>query len=339
LTPLVRLIADLARGHGFADVGSALLVTPRDATSNCVVALVLDPRSAEPMLVAKIARLPEAEQAIVHEAETLRAIQNRRLTATVPAVVGLDQLKDSLMLIETALVGETIRPDDLRRRRQHWVDEVLLWLLDLSAPATGRADFDQLVEAPLQRFAAALPPEGREVALVERTLEALAPLRAAPAPAVVEHGDLSHPNLIRLRDGRIGVVDWELARPAGLPANDLCFFLGYVALISRRAHTARRQAAAFDEAFAAPDGWARRPLLAYARRMEIELGLLTPLLVATWARYSARLVGRVEGHPLGLQRKTSSRLAPETLAAVRGSPYWTLWERSLDLAPRLNWFE
>ena len=53
------------------------------------------------------------------------------------------------------------------------------------------------------------------------------PLRAASVPRVFEHGDLSHPNLIWLPTGRVGVVDWELAEEEGFPLHDLSFFLAF----------------------------------------------------------------------------------------------------------------
>lgn len=337
---LVELVSDLAvRPHGSEarSLGPAVLVTPREPTSNCVVALVLDAHGGAPELVVKIPRLLEAEAAIVREAETLTMIQAERPTATVPSVVALTSVDGQMLLVESALVGETISPSELRRRPRRCVDDVLRWLLDLPRPRPGPVRFDALVELPLRRFAAALPPETEEVSLVEETLEALDELRSAGLPAVVEHGDLSHPNLIRMNDGRVGVVDWELADVDGLPATDLCFFLGYVAATVRRARAPRQLAAAFDAAFAAPDGWARPPLLAYARRVGIDPSLLSPLLVATWARYAVRFAARIEGaaaDPTASGERGA--ISPVALAALRDSPHLVLWEHALRTRPRFR---
>ena len=43
------------------------------------------------------------------------------------------------------------------------------------------------------------------------------------------------PNLLTMHDGRVGVVDWELAQANSLPAVDVFFFLTYVAFSQRRA--------------------------------------------------------------------------------------------------------
>jgi aminoglycoside phosphotransferase len=337
LTPLVDLVSGLtALPHRARDLGPTVLVTPREPTSNCVVALILDARSGAPALVVKIPRLAEAEAAIVREAATLRTIHAGRPTATVPSVVALASVEGQTLLVESALVGETISPAELRRRPHGCVEDVLRWLLDLPRPRPEPARFDELVELPLRRFAAALPPEAAETSLVGETLEALDELRRAALPAVVEHGDLSHPNLIRMRDGRVGVVDWELAEVEGLPAADLCFFLGYVAATVLRAHSPRRLEAAFDQAFTAPDGWARGPLLSYASRIGIEPSLLSPLLVATWARYAARFVARVEGVAAEPASREGGRISPVALAALRASPHLILWERALTTKPRFG---
>jgi aminoglycoside phosphotransferase (APT) family kinase protein len=340
LTPLVDLVTRVAAlPDGARELGSTVLVTPREPTSNCVVALVLDARGGAPSLVVKIPRLAEAEAAIVREAETLRAIQAARPTPTVPRLVALASDESQMLLVESALAGDTISPSELRRRPRQSVDDVLRWLLDLPRPRREPARFDALVELPLRRFAAALPPEAPETSLVAKTLDALGELREGALPTVVEHGDLSHPNLIRMRDGRVGVVDWELAEVDGLPAADLCFFLGYVAATRRRARSRRRLAAAFDEAFAAPDGWARPPLLSYARRIGVEPSLLSPLLVATWARYAARFVARVEGaaaEPDSVDAREGRRISPVALAALRDSPHLVLWEHALRTRPRFG---
>jgi aminoglycoside phosphotransferase len=336
LTPLVELVSRVtAWPQGAPELGSTVLLTPREPTSNCVVALVLDARSGAPAAVVKIPRLAEAEGALAREAATLRAIQAGRPTATVPSVIALASVDGHTLLVESALVGETITPAELRRRPRRCVDDILRWLLELPVPGREPAVYDALVEAPLRRFAAALPRSAVETGLVAETLDAVDELRQAALPAVVEHGDLSHPNLIRLVDGRVGVVDWELAEVAGLPAADLCFFLGYVAATLRRARSPRRLAAAFDEAFAAPDGWARAPLLSYARRIGIEPSLLSPLLVATWARYAARFVARVEG-AAAAPESADGTISPVALAALRDSPHRVLWERALRSRPRFG---
>ena len=117
--------------------------------------------------------------------------------------------------------------------------------------------FRTLIEAPLLALGAGEAPDALPDGLVERTLEALAPLRDAGLPLVLEHGDTSHPNLLLRRFGDLAVVDWELADPDGLPGHDLAFFLVYAAGAARRreeAETARR----LHDAFFGSEPWAWR---------------------------------------------------------------------------------
>jgi hypothetical protein len=336
LTPPLRdLLGAFAADRVSLAGGATVLVTPRHETSSSVVALLLDD-AGTPALVAKLPRLPDLRDGIVREEAVLREIQSRRPTTTVPSVVELASLATETMLVETALVGETITPTELRRRPQRAVDDVLRWLLELPAPRPEPARIDLLVDGPLTWLETLLPPDAPERQLVARSLEAVEPLRGVTLPAVVEHGDLSHPNLIRLRDGRLGVVDWELGETAGLPMCDLCFFLGYLAATRRRASRPRQLAAAFDGAFASPDAWARPPVRSYAGRLGLEASLLGPLLAATWARYAVRIVARIEGvgAPAGLTAD-GEVISPVALAALRESPQLALWQRALDASPRL----
>lgn len=163
--------------------------------------------------------------------------------------------------MQTALAGPPLDRESLQRDVERSVAAVADWVVELSRAdrdTAARADesYERLLEKPLRRFGAVLPEDSD---LVERTLELVRPLREGHVPPVFEHGDLSHPNLIRLADGRVGVVDWELAEPRGLPAHDLCFFLAYAAFARGRAGTTDQQLRAFDEAFFGPDAWATTP--------------------------------------------------------------------------------
>jgi aminoglycoside phosphotransferase (APT) family kinase protein len=142
----------------------------------------------------------------------------------------------------------------------------------------------------------------------------------------VQHGDLSHPNLIALRGGGIGVVDWELSELHGLPLQDASYFLAYAAFARARARGVAEELAAFDEAFISPGGWAARELGAYARRTGIPGRLVTPLFVAGWARSAARMRNRLEP---GCEDSAS--------AWLRGSRYYVLWRHALGHASELQW--
>jgi len=318
---------------GEFDVGegaSCVILTPRFRTSRHVVALLIPNGAVEPSLVVKMPRLPRDGDGIAREARILTTLQERCPDAgrSAPRVVAHTD-GDRPVLVETALVGPLLTRDVLRAGPSRYIDEVVRWLMSLPRGADGTLSFERLVAEPLSLFAASFPEAAAEQDLVVRTLEIVEPLREGPLPHVLEHGDLSHPNLILLPDHRVGVVDWELAEEQGLPLHDLSFFLAFATLSLRRAPAAEGYAKIFAEAFFGRSAWARARMIAYADAIELDRALLTPLFVVCWARYTARLALRI-----GADRPT---MDGESAAWVRGNRYYQFWSHTLDNLRDLAW--
>lgn len=306
------------------DSGPALLVTPRFRASRHVLSLVLPPEGSRPVTVVKAARLPGDGSAIVAETVNLWALESTSNAAagTVPRVLACDP-GERPYLVETALAGRPLSPAAVRRDPAATVGAVCAWLEDLSPDALSRPVLDQgafqrLVERPLLALSQAYGSLSEEALLARATIDLLAPLEGAGLPLVFEHGDLSPPNVLRLEDGRIGVLDWELAHPHGLPAHDLLFFIGYVAFALRDARSTEAQVAAVHEAFLGPSPWAVPSLSGYARRLGIDRTLLPLLFVSCWARYAAGLLER------------ASATDGQTLAWLRGNRYFALWRHAVE---------
>jgi aminoglycoside phosphotransferase (APT) family kinase protein len=255
------------------------VLTPRFRRSRHIVVLVLAAKRGEPVLVAKIPRLRADADALLLEATNLRAVA-RALGAddegTVPTVVTLGSSGGRPLLLETAVAGRPLSPRAVRRARGAIGGNVAGWLERL-ASATGYAAFagtwyERLVGVPLRRLAdePSRPAAVRELA--ERTLEHAEVLRDVRLPLVFTHGDFAHPNLLTMPDGRLGVLDWERADPAGLPAEDLFFFLAYAS---------HREG---ERAFFGRRPWAWRLAERYAERTGLDAALLRPLLAVSCAR-------------------------------------------------------
>jgi aminoglycoside phosphotransferase (APT) family kinase protein len=308
---------------------SFVLLTPRFRTSRHAISLLIPRGSTEPTLVAKRPRLADDVEGIAREASVFGAVEGWSATAgTIPRLVAFEPSAPQPVLVETALTGETITPAMLRGSPSTYVEATVSWLARLPT-APSRSDpswYERLVERPLELFAEAFPAKAEESLLVDRTFSLVEPIRNASLPLVLEHGDLNHPNLIRLRDGRVGVLDWELGEERGLPLHDLCLFLAYVAFATRRARETTGFVAAFDDAFIGPDAWAAPTLRAYADRLAIQANVLVPLFVCCWARYSSRLVARAEGE----QGSEEQGAATETW--LRGNRYYALWKRAVEQA-------
>jgi aminoglycoside phosphotransferase (APT) family kinase protein len=308
---------------------SFVLLTPGFRTSRHAVSLLIPRGSSEPTLVAKRPRLADDIEGIAREASVIGAVEGSSGTdGTIPRVVVFEPGAPQPVLVETALAGQTITPAMLRGSPSTYVEATVSWLAQLPTAPSGSDPswYERLVKRPLELFAEPFPAEAEESRLAERTLSLVEPIRNASFPLVLEHGDLSHPNLVRLRDGRVGVLDWELGEERGLPLHDLCLFLAYVAFATRRARETTELLAAFDEAFIGPGAWAAPTLRAYADRLGLQADVLVPLFVCCWARYTSRLMVRAEGEP-GREEQGA-----DTEMWLRGNRYYALWKRAVEQA-------
>ncbi|HBY96445.1 MAG TPA: hypothetical protein DEP84_21295 [Chloroflexi bacterium] len=320
---------------------ACVVVTPRFRASSHVVFLLLPEGSSDPALVAKLPRLAGASEGVEREAANLRAVQASRPGGfdSIPRVVAFETYRGRQILLETALVGQPMDRATVRRDFVGCCDAVARWLAELQQPARDPAGadshwFERLVERPLHHFTELFPLSADEASMLERTWELVAPLRGAKLPLVFEHSDLSAPNLMLLRHGGPGAVDWELATPRGLPTYDLFFFLSYVAFALHTPRSTAEYVSAFHAAFFGQSAWARPYVRAYAERLQLPVQVLTPLFVLCWARYTASLLTR-----LGAAGRPGESLGADTAAWLRANRYYALWHHTLRQVSELHWFD
>lgn len=319
-------------GAGLARRFETAVLTPHFVTSRHVVALVFstgDPRSR---VVAKIPRRPGDNEGVDREARMLRRLAelNGGPVAGVPAVVATVDVEGQTLLVETTVHGPELVPREVRRDldRAVAVGAAFIGALPVVAPAAENPDwYRTAVAGPLAELVALAPMGGEAADLADRTHALLEPLRTAALPAVFEHGDMSHPNLLLDTDGSLQVIDWERATERGVPGHDLVFFLQYLAESERSAFTRPEQCAAFDAAFAAPDGWARRALAAHLRARGVDPALLDALVLTSWARSAATLVDRLRPGSDELQTGGEA-----LVSAVRDDRDVVLWRHAVDRA-------
>ncbi len=286
---------------GIARQPSCVLLTPRFGTSRHVVALVLTEGDGRPALVAKLPRLAGDGAALATEAAGLRTV--RRVlgeTSSVPTLVAWLEDQPHPLLVETALEGRPLSPAAIARDRTRTVEATVAWLERVARssarvpdPADDAARYRRLVEEPLLTAASTADPELGLAELVPPTLEALAPLRGAGLPLVLEHGDTSHPNLLLRTFGDLAVVDWELADPDGIPGHDLAFFLVYAAGAARRGR--RDDPRRLHGAFFGPAPWTWAWWRRYLDSAEIDPALGGRLWLAACARAVAVQARRAGG--------------------------------------------
>ncbi len=343
--PLIDAYVDANRARlGIEGLGvggtASLLVTPRFQASAHVVALVVPPDADRPTLVVKVHRLAGSTQTLDAEATCLGLLAAREPggTAGVPRLIAHAPIGGHAAIVETALSGRPLDPIAVRRDRPGAIRDVGAWArtLHVSEPSSPGDDrWSRLIVPSLAMLDAVLADEQTDRETVSRARDLVAPLMSAGLPVAIEHGDLSHPNLLRLDGsgggggggggaGGIGAIDWELGEPAGYPLVDFLFFLGYVAGATGgkgRASTAEEHARRIGTAFFDGDQWALGAAEAYADAAGIDRALVRPLLGATWTRALARLSGRLAGD-LQLAGETEDGGAGQRLREHRYHPIW-----------------
>lgn len=320
-----------------AQPASYVALTPRFRASKHVVFLVVPRGSSEPALVAKVSRLPGIGNTLWREAANLEAaaLVHGGQIDTIPRLIAYQQFRDHELLIETALAGPAMDPVTVRRRCGQCCNDVFQWLSTFQLPTASEVSADgrwfaRLVGKPLLRFETALaasPHDQRRIESLRGTLESLASNRL---PLVFAHGDLSHPNLIMLKQGGVGVVDWELADERGLPLEDALFFLTYVAFARAKAATGSQYVAAVDRAFFGPAAWAMPYLAGYARRLGIAPADLPPLLAACWSRQISQVISRLDW------LSADEPLDRSMLAWLHQNRYYLVWRHAIANFARLQ---
>jgi aminoglycoside phosphotransferase (APT) family kinase protein len=315
---------------GKPDRITSLFKTPRFRASAHVLHFVFGGSSSEPLAVVKAARLADDCESLDREAENLRRVQAAREGGfdAVPRVLAYERFRSVPLLVETVVRGDVMSPALVRRRTEACLAAGCEWLAELhratSTGAAGPMTWEELT-GPLERFADTFADVAAERDLVARTMELLAPLRSRSVVPVFEHGDFSAPNLLLDDGGRIGVVDWELAEPRGLPCADLFFFLTYVAFAGRGAKTSGDCVRAFHGAFFGASAWGARRAGEFASRVWLPEQALRPLLLLSLARYVARTVER-----LGGERALAGGSAQELHGWIRRNRFHALWEHAID---------
>jgi aminoglycoside phosphotransferase len=270
----------------------AVLLTPRFQASAHVIFIMHERTSGAPVLVLKAARRREGGS-LAAEASSLQAVHELRPGGfdSVPRLLALEEYCGTPVLLETAVQGRMLSPAYVRQHTDRSLMAILNWTAELGAASVHVAAAPGDCAAQLERLARTYPLDETEREWVRQSIRTIAAVDDK-VPRVFEHGDLSAPNLLLDNAGRLGVVDWELGRKDGLPAQDLFFALAFAASAVERCHSALECAAAFDRAFLV-QRWAWRWIDIYASRLELDPALLPSLFVACWSRYVAGFADRL----------------------------------------------
>lgn len=332
-----RILRERYRELGLHDYGigadfSCVLLTPHFVTSRHVVALVFPSGATHPRLVVKVPRQPGDDGGVRREAAILRELEVLAPGAAplTPRVVGLVEEGGRCILVETALGGTQLDPGEVAAHLDAAVAAGLDFVARMPVTRAGTENhgwYGRAVAGPLQRLLEQVAPAPEVARLVERTHQLLQPLRDQELPAVFEHADLSHPNILVRPDRRLQVLDWERSSVRGVPGHDFIFYLEYLRESADGAFARPGQLGAFDHGFA-HGGWARAPLEGHLAQRGIEAALAPALILATWARSAATLAERL------VQAGTRGDSAVVLHALLEDRDFW-LWRHAVEVYPSL----
>lgn len=317
---------------------SCVMMTPRFRASSHVICFVLAEGRTEPIFVVKLPRLPGDHSRLDREVANLNAANRNRAgnDFSIPYVVAYEDYHQHRLLIETAVPGRTMSPAVVRRQPELCLETTIEWLTNLQLATLTRDVkddnwFERLIEEPLLQFKKILPTADEATGLVDTTVVMMQPLRNHELPLVMSHEDFSPPNILQAENGNIGVVDWELAEPQGLPASDLFFFLTYIAFARNGARKNEAYLNAFQQAFFGPNAWARPYIQRYCERLKLSPETLAPLFIATWGRYVAGLIARLQEGAAENQKMDQA-----TLKWLKTNRYYQLWRYAIENVKLLN---
>ncbi len=325
-------------GYGLVKEPICMVATPRFRASSHIITLVFQRGSTEPTLVVKTPRLPGDFDRLEREADNLRLIHAARPGgfATIPRLIAFEDYNGVRLLTETALAGQAMTGNMVKNHQAFRIESVLKWLSEVH---TATARYDQRGRSVQERDSRSTLMGLKDVAqfefadrrAIEDTRRLIGSVKQEDIPLVFEHGDLGPPNLILLKEGGFGVIDWELAEPGGLPAVDLFFFLALVGFARRSCKSKTDYLKSFHETFFGSSPWAGDYVSAYWDRLQLRKESATALFVMCWGRYVESLIQRL--HDGG---ETEDGVGQNTRSWLRENRYYTLWRYTLEHIEELN---
>jgi aminoglycoside phosphotransferase len=234
-------------------VGGRVACLAMSGDQNAKVTLLLFPPGRDrPGYVAKVPTTPSAAGQVAREAAVLRDPGLRALgpvSATIPEPVTTVEHHGRPVLVTTALPGRNMFAEYHRWRHTARPDAVRAdfaaadrWLCDLQYRTAGDGcDLSRMLDGAAATIARRFGDDAATLGDVDRVAALGARLAGHRVRRAAQHGDFWPGNLLTAAGRVTGVIDWEHARPDGVPARDPArFALSYSLYLDRHTRPGRR---------------------------------------------------------------------------------------------------
>ena len=310
---------------------TCVFMTPRFMASSHVICFILNEKYCRPILVVKVPRIAGDNGRLDREFYNLQQlkIKNLKDLNSKPLIVAYENWRGNRLLIETAIKGHPMKPAFVRRHLKSSIGIVMDWLIDFHQDTNQKDDetsrwFERLALRPLNNLELAFTSVHSIGDLILKVRKLIEPICSFNLPLVFEHGDFSSPNILIAKNSKIGVVDWELAEPRGLPIVDLFFFLTFISFAKGKAKTSNDYLNSFREAFFGSNAWARPFVTRYCEELELATQAVKPLFLLCWLRYVSNLVFRLKNF-----EGSNSILSEKAIAWLQLNRYYILFNYTI----------
>jgi hypothetical protein len=232
------------------------IVAGADRDPGAKVTFIFFDGDGEPSVVAKMARRPSGEAALVAEHAVLRelwALGVPSVTRHAPRPLALERIGDRLVLVVSSVAGQ---PMTTRYYSPGHVTDPLAVAEDFAVAGSWLRRFhhetrrgvvaldeeyvDRWVGSVFERYRLRIGWSAAEEALFETLRHRAADLRGCPIPVAAVHGDFAMGNLLLDGSDLTGVIDWEFGALSGHPFRDVYKFPTSYGLYLDRAQPAHR---------------------------------------------------------------------------------------------------
>ena len=268
--------------------------------AGAALAFAFSEQKIEPDLIVKSAS--NAFRGSIHrEAKMLEEVAPTTQAAAiaVPRIFDYWEGTKDARLTQTAVLGQ---PVSMLLRSEPQQLESIIERLSISLAAWHRATITQreltaehcetLLHEPVRKLLARLERGTEYLAWLSLRISAVI---GRTVPFVCAHNDLTMSNVLQDYDGRMGLVDWEVASACGLPLGDFWYGACDAAIFSR----GQDRPSAFDDCFSA-DGELRPLIAAHEQRLRSAVGgpreWIDLCFHACWLQHAANEQSRGDGH-------------------------------------------